>query len=304
LSHRHFDGTDGRRREKGPPVTAVTPGDRRPAREIGGAATAGLLLLAALTAGAGAAQAEPDAQAQHDIRYSTKLVDRTVVTTLKGGTFTLGEAYRDDLAAGLDTRLTERDGSLYQADGAPARTADVVGVADVHDGAGRTVATLPLDFRVAGITVPVAPVLRDDATVLELTPRRPAGLDLSHPLAVSATATVPTARAIASDAENRKAMADFTTKFGLATGIGSFVGTALGATIGCVVTIAAGCVTGLATGATVGGVVGTVATGGPALIASGLDLINTLDAADGTSKYADNPTPEVTVQPQPADLPH
>ncbi|MCX4095883.1 hypothetical protein [Nocardia sp. alder85J] len=278
-------------------------GDRRTTAQLTSAVTAGLLALGALTAGAGAAHAEPDAQPQQNIRYSAKLVDRTVVTTLKGGTFTLSKAHERDLSAGLDTRLTQHDGAVFEADGKPADIADVIDVADVRDETGRTVATLPLNFRLAGITIPVAAVVRDDATVLELTPQRPTGLDVSRPVAVSAAATVPTARVIASDSENQKAMADFSTKFGLATGIGSFVGTAVGATIGCVVTIAAGCVTGLATGAGIGGVVGTVATGGPTLIASGLDLINTLDSADGTSKYATTATPEVTVQPAPADTP-
>jgi hypothetical protein len=265
------------------------------------AATAAALAVGALTAAASVTHADP-APAQPDIRYSAKLVDKTVVTTLRDGTFAVSKAHEQDLAAGRDARLTERDGTLYNADGTAADIADVIDVVDVRDSGGNTVTTLPLSFHVAGVAIPVAPVLKDDATVLELTPQRPAGLDLSHPLALNPVAAQPVAaKSIASDAENQKAMSDFSSKFSLASSVGGFVGTAVGATIGCVVTLAAGCVAGLTTGASIGGIVGTIAVGGPTLIVTGLDLINTMQAADGTSKYADNPVAQPTVQPQPVD---
>ncbi|MCX4093254.1 hypothetical protein [Nocardia sp. alder85J] len=261
-------------------------------RSVTAAAT---LVVGALAATAGVTHADP-AAAQPEVRYSAKLVDKKVVTTLKDGTFALAKARRADLADGKDVRLTERDGGLFDPDGKATAVADAVDVVDVRDTGGHTVATLPLDVHVVGLVIPVAPTVKDDGTVLELSPQRPTGLDISQPLALNPGATKPVAaQAIASDAENQKAMSDFSTKFSLATAVGGFIGTALGATIGCVVTIAAGCVAGLVTGAGVGGIVGTIAAGGPTLIATGLDLVGTMQAADGTTHYADKPT----LQPSP-----
>ncbi len=260
---------------------------------------AAALVVGALAATAGISHADP-AAAQPEVRYSAKLVDQKVVTTLRDGTFALAKARRADLADGKDVRLTERDGALYAADGAVTPATDAVDVVDVRDNGGHTVATLPLDVHVVGLVIPVAPAVKENGSVLELTPQRPSGLDVSQPLALNPVATKPiAAQAIASDAENQKAMSDFSTKFSLATAVGGFIGTAVGATIGCVVTIAAGCVAGLVTGAGVGGIVGTIAAGGPTLIATGLDLVGTMQAADGTSRYADKPTGQTTLQPAP-----
>lgn len=251
--------------------------------EFRSATAAATLAIGALTVGAGVSHADP-APTQPNIAYSTKLVDQTVVTTLRHGTFELSKAAEEEVAAGRDGRLTERDGILIDADG-NAVDNDVVDVVDVKDNAGRIVLTLPLDFRIAGTKIPVMPVTKKDNTVLELVAQKPAGSTVDQPLVV---------KPIASQVENQRATNEFTTQFGLATGIGSFVGTAVGAAIGCVITIAAGCVTGAITGASIGGILGTIAVGGPTLIAAGVDLLNTMQAADGTTRWADKPS-----KPQP-----
>ncbi|MEV6431980.1 hypothetical protein [Nocardia sp. NPDC051463] len=242
-----------------------------------------------MTLGTGIVHAEPTVEpAQPDITYSVKLVDKAVVTTVKGGTFELSKALAGVLAAGGDGRLVERDGTLVDATGKAADIADVVDVVDLEDSTGRTVLTLPLDFRIAQTGIPVEPAVQKDGTVLALTPRKPAGLAISQPVAV---------KPVASMLENERARNQFASQFGLATAIGGFIGTAVGATIGCVVTIAAGCIAGFLTGAGIGGIIGTIAVGGPVLLAAGVDLVSTIMAADGTTHWADRPK---LVQPQPA----
>jgi hypothetical protein len=268
-----------------------------------GAAAAGMV-IGAMTVTLGTAHAEPASDtAQPAIDYSAKLVDKTVVTKLKGGTFTL-----------VDKPVTT-----------PGATPDQKQqVVDIKDKAGNIAMEMPLDFRIAGIQIPLQPVLKEDGTVLELTPAHPAGLTLGQQPVVAVARPVdapapdagapapadagkpvtplPQAKDVASATENQRAMNDFTTKFGLATAVGGFVGTAIGAVIGCIVTIVAACVPGLVTGAGVGGILGTIATGGPTLLAAGVDLVNTMQAPDGTTQWADaaSKAQAVTPQQQPA----
>ncbi|MCX4096259.1 hypothetical protein [Nocardia sp. alder85J] len=257
-----------------------------------------------MTIALGTAHAEPAPDAaQPVIDYSAKLVDKTVVTKLKGGTFTL-----------VDKPVTTPGV-------APDQKQQVV---DIKDKAGNIAMEMPLDFRIAGVQIPLAPVLKEDGTVLELTPARPAGLTVGQqavvavarpvdPAAPDATTPAPAetgtaapapaapvaqAKDVASAMENQRAMSDFTTKFGIATAVGGFVGTAIGAVIGCVVTIVAACVPGLLTGAGVGGIVGTIAAGGPTLLAAGVDLVNTMQAPDGTTQWADASSKTQPVAPQ------
>jgi hypothetical protein len=105
-----------------------------------------------------------------------------------------------------------------------------------------------------------------------------------HPVAV---------QPIASPLENQRAMNDFSTQFGIATAVGGFVGTAIGVVVGgitgCILGLplfGVGCLPAAVAGAGVGGILGTIAVGGPALGIAGLDLINTLQAAPGTTKWA------------------
>ncbi|UGT41686.1 hypothetical protein LTV02_38215 [Nocardia yamanashiensis] len=268
--------------------------------EFRSATAAATLVIGALTAATGLANAQPAAPGDatpERIAYSTKLVDKTVVTTLKGGTFTLTKALASDIAAGSDQRLGERDGVTVGADGAAVDPADVVQVADVKDGAGHTLLSLPLVFHVGTVGIPVASRLEQNDTVLALTPEKPAALAISQPLVV---------KPVASQVENQRALNDFTLQFSLGTSIGTFVGTALGATIGCIATLVAGCIGGLATGASVGGIIGSIAVGGPTLIAAGIDLLTTMNAADGTTKWADKPKTEpaqAQAQPSAAEQP-
>ncbi|WP_062987954.1 hypothetical protein [Nocardia anaemiae] len=254
---------------------------------------AAILVIGAVTLGAGVSHAEPvAAPARQDITYSVKLVEKTVVASVRGGTFTLAKAAESELAAGGDGRLVDKDGTLVDKEGKAADIADVVDVVDLADTDGHVVLTLPLRFRVADTDIPVKPAVEKDGTVLELAPQKPAGLDVSQPLAV---------KPVASMTENYRARDEFATQFGLATAVGGFVGTAIGAVVGCVATIAAGCILGLTTGAALGGIIGTIAVGGPVLIASGVDYVNTMLAPDGTTRFADKTTqaaPTTTAAPK------
>ncbi|MEU0545627.1 hypothetical protein [Nocardia sp. NPDC005978] len=196
-----------------------------------------------------------DVQANAGISYSTKLVDgKNVVSTLKNGIFQLEE----------QPGLTPED---------PKTT-----LVNVKDTQGATVITFPLAYNVAGVTIPVKSEIKEDGRVLEIVPEKPANF-------TPGTATL-VAKPIASAEENQRAMGNFSTQFGLATGIGSFIGGAVGAAVGCVVTIVAGCVPGLVAGFGIGGILGTIAVGGPALLASGVELMETMQAPDGTSRWA------------------
>ncbi|MEU1207328.1 hypothetical protein [Nocardia sp. NPDC005825] len=200
----------------------------------------------------------------------------------------LGLSYSTKLVNGAV--VTTLKGGTFELTQSP----DVV---TVKDGDGTVLLTLPLAFHLGQTDIPVKPEVQKDGTVLSLTPDKPAGVSLSQPLAV---------KPVASQLENDRAMNNFSSQFGLATTIGAFVGTAIGATIGCVATLWAGCLPGFMTGATVGGIIGSIAVGGPVLIADGIDLLTTMQAADGTTKWADKtmpaPTPAQPAEPtQPAN---
>ncbi len=214
------------------------------------------MVIGALTIGMTSAHADADpAPAQPaGINYSTKLVDgKTVVSTVRNGSF----------------ELTEQEGATPED---PKTT-----LVNVKDIAGATVIQFPLSFTLAGVEVPVKPELKDDGKVLELTPEKPAAQVVAQPVAV---------KPIASPTENQKAMNNFSSQFGMATAIGSFVGMAAGAAIGCLVTVVAGCIPGLVAGAGIGGILGTIGVGGPALLAAGIELVQVMQAPDGTTKWA------------------
>ncbi|WP_068274770.1 hypothetical protein [Aldersonia kunmingensis] len=100
----------------------------------------------------------------------------------------------------------------------------------------------------------------------------------------------------ASPAENKASIDNFNSITGAATVGGTVAGTGAGLVAGCVigggltaptvVFVPAGCVAGAATGAAIGGALGTVVAGGPAAIATGVDLAQTLQAAPGTTHWA------------------
>lgn len=221
---------------------------------------AAALVIGAMTMGMTSAHAdEPapvlDVQANAGITYSTKLVDgKTIVSTLKNGSFSVAE---EEGANPEDPKTT---------------------VVTVKDTEGGSVVSFPLLYNVAGVQVPVKSEVKDEGRVLEVVPEKPAGFT---------PGTAPlTVKPIASAEENQRAMSNFSTQFGLATGIGSFVGGLIGAVIGCIVTIPAMCAPGLIAGFGLGGIIGTLVVGGPALLASGVELMETMQAPDGTSKWA------------------
>ncbi|MFD0365462.1 hypothetical protein ACFQZZ_28840 [Nocardia sp. GCM10030253] len=241
---------------------------------------ASALVIGAMTIGLGTAHAEPAPAAPQPLSYSVKLVDKVVVATLKGGTFSLSE---EEGATPEDPKTT---------------------LVDIKDDKGATVISYPLDYNIEGTDIPVTPELKKDNTVLEITPQKPANLSISQPLAVKPAVS---AKPIASPTEDQRAMNAFSSQFGIATAVGGFIGTALGfvvgGVIGCIVGVVIGCLPGFTVGAGIGGILGTIAVGGPTLVAVGIDLLNTMQAAPGTSKYADKPAEQPAPVAQPAPAP-
>lgn len=256
-------------------------------------ATAGAaIVIGSMTIAMGTAHAGPAPAPTKDqlIDYSIQMVNKAVVTTLKGGTF----------------QLVDKPGAT------PADKHQQI--INVKDKAGNIAMEMPVDYRVSGVQIPVQPVIKDNGRVLELTPQKPAALNTSkqtlfaqpvaspiQTTAVAANKQKIVAQPIASPVEDNAAMNDFSTKFGLAVGIGSFVGLAVGAIVGCaigLIGIVVGCLVGLPTGATIGGILGTLAFGGPTLVAAGYDLVNTLNAKPGTTKWTETAAP-----PAPAPAP-
>ncbi|MEV0356435.1 hypothetical protein AB0H71_10270 [Nocardia sp. NPDC050697] len=222
-------------------------------------AAAAALVIGALTVGAGTAYANPAPAADPaaPINYSVKLIDKTVVTTLKGGTF----------------ELTKETNGV-----------DEVEYYNVKDGAGNVVMTLPVDFSLGDISVPVKPVVKEDGKVLELTPEAQPALPEEKANTVNVNV-----KPIASPIENQRAQNEFASQFGIATAVGSFLGTAVGAIAGGVT----GCIMGLplfGVGCIPAAIAGA-GIGGPALAIAGIDLVNTIAAADGTTKWADKQKP-------------
>ncbi|MBF6193439.1 hypothetical protein [Nocardia implantans] len=228
---------------------------------------AAAMVIGAMTIGLGTAHAEPAAATPDPIRYSVKLVEKTVVTTLKGGTFELAKSSED-----------VKEDDVYR----------------IKDSEGNAVLTLPIAFKVADTVVPVKPVVKEDNTVLELTPEQ--GVNVNVPKDKPLNAVNVVAQPIASPIENQRAQNEFASQFGIATAVGGFLGTAIGviggAVIGCILGLpflGVGCIPAAIAGAGIGGILGTVAIGGPALLVAGIDLVNTLQAPEGTTKWADKP---------------
>ena len=100
---------------------------------------------------------------------------------------------------------------------------------------------------------------------------------------------------VASTQENNAALDNFSKVTGAAVTVGGLAGTVAGGVIGCIVGgvvtsptivfIPAGCAAGVGVGAAVGGVVGTAIVGGPAAIATGVDLAQTYLAEPGTTHW-------------------
>ncbi|QLY30819.1 hypothetical protein [Nocardia huaxiensis] len=238
---------------------------------------AAALVIGAMTIGTTVAHAEPAAPAEDaGINYSTKLVDKTIVSTLKNGTF----------------EVVEQKAEVTEDGVAPEKLPSLVNVKDIS---GATVISFPLEYSIAGVEIPVKSELKNDGKVLEITPVAPAEYKpvADQTFGVNLQTNDPVVNAqvkdIASPSENQAAMSNFGSQFSLATAIGAFVGTAIGAIVGCalgLIGVIVGCIVGLPTGATIGGILGTIAVGGPTLLAAGIELMQTLQADPGTSKWA------------------
>ncbi|MEU7630944.1 ammonium transporter [Nocardia sp. NPDC049220] len=148
---------------------------------------------------------------------------------------------------------------------------------DVKDDAGNVAITLPLAFQQDGLEFPLPYAVRDAGRVLELT-------------VVKDTAQArPAATPVASPFENQQAMNAFQSQFGIATAIGGFIGTVLGGLVGLIFLITGpGVIASVLAGAGIGAIIGTIAVGGPTLIVAGIDLVNTLNAPPGTTKWMDD----------------
>ncbi|MBY3985560.1 ammonium transporter [Rhodococcus fascians] len=206
------------------------------------------LVAVATGLASGTAYAQPDTSATTpDTNYSVELEDRTIVTTIDAGVFKVAD-----------------DGKTV----------------DVLDAADNTLVTLPLSFNLGGLNFPYEQNVDDNGKTLRLVPQ----LDLTK---ASANSRSIGATTVASPEENLKAQQNFSSQLGIATAIGGFTGTAIGALAGGLGFL--GGPIGFASvplGATVGGIVGTVIAGGPTLVVAGIDLLNTLNAAPGTSAWA------------------
>ncbi|MFE3758195.1 ammonium transporter [Nocardia tengchongensis] len=149
------------------------------------------------------------------------------------------------------------------------------GAVDIKDAAGSTVVELPLAFAQDGLSFPMPAAVSADGATLSLTAVK------------NVAAATPVLQPVASLTENQLAMQNFSSQFGIATAIGSFVGLAVGGAIGLIGFL--GGAFGFATvplAATVGAIIGSLVVGGPALVVAGVDLIGTLTAAPGTTKWA------------------
>ncbi|NMN99114.1 ammonium transporter [Antrihabitans stalactiti] len=208
---------------------------------------AAVFVIAAMGLGAGTSYADP---AVKDVSYETKLVDKSVVTTLDAGMFSINA-----------------DGKTF----------------DIKDGAGQVLVTMPLAYTAGPLEFPIAHEVSADNRTLKLTP--------STDVLSARPALV---KPVASVIEDNRARAEFATQLGIATAIGGLIGTGIGAVAGGILG-AAGILggpavlltvlTGIASGAAVGGIAGTIVAGGPTLIAAGIDLVSTLIAPPGTTRF-------------------
>ncbi|WP_280440556.1 ammonium transporter [Nocardia brasiliensis] len=152
----------------------------------------------------------------------------------------------------------------------------------VKDEAGNTVVTMPLAFRQDGLEYPLPHAVSDAGRTLELTVVKDA-----------AKARPVPATEIASPYENQRAQDAFLSQFGIATAVGGFIGTAIGALVGLTGILGGPTViASVLAGAAVGGIIGTIVAGGPTLIVAGIDLIGTLTAPPGTTKWMNDGSPK------------
>ncbi|MBY6708539.1 ammonium transporter [Rhodococcus sp. BP-241] len=173
----------------------------------------------------------------------------------------------------------EAGGVVTTVDAGMFRASDDGKTVDLVDEEGNAILSLPLSFNLNGVEFPYGVEYTDEGRTVKLIP------NLAAPMGLAPNALENT---VASPAENTAAEQSFASQLGLATSIGGLTGTIVGAVIGGIIgapTIA-GVLATIPTGAAVGGVIGTIVAGGPTLVVAGIDLLNTYNAAPGTSKFA------------------
>ncbi|MGB3676923.1 MAG: hypothetical protein WA988_21035 [Candidatus Nanopelagicales bacterium] len=181
-----------------------------------------------------------------DVQYEAKVVDKNVITTLQNGMFAI--------------------------------SGDGKSVA-VKDATGHDLVILPLSYNLGDFEFPILQHVSDDAKTLTLTPVT----DVAGAIPRSALHNVAT------PTEEQQAYGQFSAKLGIAMAVGGLAGLAVGAVLGCIFGIplgAVGCLPGIPIGAAIGSVIGTIIAGGPTLIAAGIELINTLNAPNCSTRYA------------------
>ncbi|MET7773347.1 hypothetical protein [Nocardia sp. NPDC005366] len=149
----------------------------------------------------------------------------------------------------------------------------------VVDRSGAPVLVVPTRFTMGDREVTAEPALGANSSELLLRPGE------VKPL------TTPVVKPVASPLEDNAALNEFSTRFGLATAVGGMIGSAVGLVIGCVLGLplfGVMCLPGAAMGAGLGGIMGTVVVGGPVMVLAAVELLNTLNAPAGASKWADN----------------
>jgi hypothetical protein len=218
--------------------------------------TTSALLVGVLATGSGVAVADP-AESRDDIGYEAHIEDRAVVTTLDAGVFELSSD-RESVA--------------------------------IKDAGGATVVSLPLAYRFDGLEFPFEEEITEDGKTLRLTP----SVDKAEatPVAPDDRIEAIALHDVASIDENTRAQSAFQQQLGIATTVGSLGGTIVGGILGFAVGCAIGtpvavfgCLPFGVTGAGIGAIIGTIVVGGPTLVVAGIDLINTLNAPPGTTKW-------------------
>ncbi|MFD4369743.1 ammonium transporter [Rhodococcus sp. NPDC058521] len=214
------------------------------------------MMVASMGVAAGTSYAAPaPAPEQPGINYESKIEDKSVVTTIDAGAFKVagnGESF------------------------------------EIKDNNGNTVVSLPLAVQLDGLEFPLEEKISEDGRTLTLTPETDPAK--ATPVAPKDRIEGIALKDVASPEENLVAQQTFGAQLGIATATGGLVGTIIGCVAGGLIGIPAAVVPGFlggcAAGAGVGAVVGTIVVGGPALIAAGIGLGQTLLAEPGTTVYA------------------
>ncbi|MGI5219091.1 hypothetical protein [Nocardia sp. CA-290969] len=213
------------------------------------------LAATAVVVGMSTASADPNPTPAAAVAYQAALVDKSVVTTLDQGTFSLQHA-----GASVAVRNT----------------------------AGEVVDTLPLTYSLDGQRLALRQEISDDGRTLTITPDtsglnraalRPVASPLENQLAMN-------------DLINAVSIS---TSLGtlVGTAIGAIAGIGVGIVLSgaACVALSLGCIVAvlpiMSLTAGVGGIAGLIIAGGPTAAAAAFEYVTTLNAPPGTSKYAE-----------------